>query len=155
LKMEACNHIGPDEVAVWAGSGSGVCYFGELIALGLQERGCAGSLVDGGVRDVRTLRAHDFTVFGQYTSAVQSIGRWKVVGYQKDVLLPGATIEHVLVRPGDFVLGDEDGAIVIPSEIVLPVLERAEAMTVTEAKVREAIAGGMTLSDALLTFGHV
>ena len=43
-KMDACAGIGPDEVAVWAGDGVGICYFGELIALGLRERGCVGSL---------------------------------------------------------------------------------------------------------------
>jgi regulator of RNase E activity RraA len=38
-KMEACHGIGPDEISVWSGDGAGICYFGELIALGMKERG--------------------------------------------------------------------------------------------------------------------
>ncbi len=67
----------------------------------------------------------------------------------------GATTTRVLVRPGDFVLGDEDGAIVIPSDIVVPVLERSEQLTAVEQRIRAEVAGGLTLQDALQKFGHV
>ena len=56
VKMAACEGVGPDEVTVWAGDGHGVCYFGELIALGMRERGCVGAIVDGGVRDIEDVR---------------------------------------------------------------------------------------------------
>jgi regulator of RNase E activity RraA len=65
-KMEACHGIGPDEISVWSGDGAGICYFGELIALGMKERGCVGALVDGGVRDVRWLGEHNFAVYACY-----------------------------------------------------------------------------------------
>lgn len=154
-KMEACHGIGPDEVSVWSGQGSGICYFGELIALGMKERGSVGAIVDGGLRDTRALEEHGFPVFGAYRTAVQSIGRWRVTDYQQPIYLPGATTARVVVRPGDFVLGDEDGAIVIPADLVDEVLETSEQMTNTEREVRKAIAGGMSLQDALKQFGHV
>ena len=154
-KMEACHGIGPDEISVWSGAGEGVCYFGELIALGMRERGSVGAIVDGGIRDTRALREHGFPVFGAYRTAVQSIGRWRVTDYQQPVYLPGATTARVVVRPGDFVLGDEDGAIVIPAELVPEVLGKAERMTQTEQEVRGAIRYGMSLEDALDEFGHV
>jgi 4-hydroxy-4-methyl-2-oxoglutarate aldolase len=75
LKMEACGGIGDEEISVWAGNGEGVCYFGELIALGMVERGSVGALVDGGVRDTRWLREHRFPVFARYHTPIQSIGR--------------------------------------------------------------------------------
>lgn len=55
-KMQACQGIGAGEISVWSGDGEGICYFGELIALGMQERGSVGALVDGGIRDVRWIR---------------------------------------------------------------------------------------------------
>lgn len=104
LKMQACQGIGADEVSVWSGGASGVCYFGELIAIGMKQRGSVGALVDGGVRDARWLERMGFDVFARYRSAVQSIGRWRVTGWQTPVYLPGATSKWVVVCPGDFIL---------------------------------------------------
>jgi regulator of RNase E activity RraA len=154
-KMTACHGIGPGEISIWSGGGVGVCYFGELSALGMRERGSVGAVVDGGLRDSRVLAEHEFPVFGTYTTAVQSIGRWKVTGHQAPVYLPGATTSRVVVHPGDFVVGDEDGVVVIPDEIVETVLDRSEAITRTEIEVRAALADGMSLAEALQTFGHV
>lgn len=154
-KMEACNNVGADDLTVWSGGGVGICYFGELIALGMRERGSVGAIVDGGLRDTRALREHGFPVFGTFRTAVQSIGRWRVNTYQEPIYMPGATTSRVVVNPGDFLLGDEDGAIVIPSSVVDEVLDTSEQMTNTETEVREALRGGMSLDDALNKFGHV
>ena len=154
-KMEACQGIGPDEVSIWSGDGAGICYFGELIALGMKERGCVGALVDGGIRDVRWLGEHNFPVYARYRTSVQSIGRWRVTGSQEPVYLRGATSERVVIRPGDFVLCDEDGGIVIPAGHVVAVLDQAEELTRKEILIRREIAVGMTLKQALDKYGHV
>jgi regulator of RNase E activity RraA len=154
-KMTACQGLSEGEISVWSGDGEGVCYFGELIALGMRERGCVGSLVDGGVRDVRWLRQHNFPVFARYRTPVQSIGRWKVTGWQTPVKLRGATTKYVTVAPGDFILGDEDGVIVIPAAVLDQVLTRSEELTRKEIAIRTEIAKGLSLADALKTFGHV
>jgi regulator of RNase E activity RraA len=155
LKMEACAGIGPDEVSVWSGNGEGICYFGELIALGMAERGSVGAVVDGGVRDLRWLREHGFPVFATYRTPIQSIGRWRVTGWQEPVYVAGATSSRVTVRPGDFVLGDEDGCLVVPGDHVEEVLEAAEGLTRTEVAVREALRAGSSLAECLERFGHV
>jgi 4-hydroxy-4-methyl-2-oxoglutarate aldolase len=154
-KMEAAHGIGAGEVSVWSGDGQGICYFGELIALGMRESGSVGALVDGGIRDVRWIGEMSFPVYARYRTPVQSIGRWRVTGCQENVYVRGATSERVLVRPGDFVLGDEDGVIVIPSDIVVGVLERSEQLTAVEQRIRAEVAGGLSLQDALQKFGHV
>ncbi|TXC96218.1 RraA family protein [Streptomyces sp. ISID311] len=154
-KMEACAKVGPGEITVWAGNGEGVCYFGELIALGMAERGAVGALVDGGVRDLKWLRQHDFPVFGRYRTPVQSIGRWQVTGAQEPVYVRGATSRWVTVRPGDFILADEDGALVVPDAVIDRVLPRAEELTRTEIQIRQAIAEGSSLQECLEKFGHV
>lgn len=106
-KMQACNGVSAGEVTVWSGDGEGICYFGELIALGMKERGCVGALVDGGVRDVRWIGQHGFTVYARYRTPIQSIGRWKVNAWQVPVYLRGATTALVQIEPGDFILADE------------------------------------------------
>lgn len=154
-KMEVCARLTPGSVAVWAGAGEGVCFFGELIAIGMVERGCVGALVDGGVRDVAWLGRLDFPVFARYRTPVQSIGRWRVVDDGLPVQLPGATRAQVEVRPGDFVLGDEDGVIVIPGGVAVQALEGAEALGAREVQIRAELQRGLALADALRRFGHV
>lgn len=154
-KMQACQGLSPGEISVWSGDGQGICYFGELIAIGMKERGCAGALVDGGIRDVRWIGEHQFPVYARYRTPVQSIGRWKVTAHQIPVYMKGATAARVLVRPGDFILADEDGAIVIPTEVVSRTLEEAEALTRTEQSIRVELGKGLTLAQALAQYGHV
>lgn len=154
-KMKACQGLSPGEVSVWSGDGEGICYFGELIAIGMKERGCSGALVDGGIRDIRWLGEHGFAVFARYRTPVQSIGRWKVTACQTAVFMRGATAALVEVKPGDFILGDEDGVIVIPAAIAENVLLEAERLTEVEKNIREELKKGMTLAEALAKFGHV
>jgi regulator of RNase E activity RraA len=154
-KMKACAELVPGSVSVWAGPGEGVCFFGELIAIGMKESGSVGALVDGGVRDVAWLERIDFPVFARYRSPVQSIGRWKVVGSGVPVTMPGATSEHVEVNPGDFILADDDGAIVIPAALASQVLARAEELGASEVQIREQLEAGLSLAEALAKFGHV
>ena len=146
--MKACEGLSEGEVSVWSGDGNGICYFGELIAIGMKERGCTGALVDGGARNIRWIGDLGFAVFARYRSPTQSIGRWKVNAWQCPVSLKSATSHWVTVRPGDFVLGDEDGVVVIPAEL-------AEKLFATGRLIRKELGNNMTLADALKKFGHV
>lgn len=154
-KMQACAELTPGSISVWSGGGDGVCFFGELIALGMRERGCVGALVDGGIRDVKWLGRHGFPVFARYRTPIQSIGRWKVTDWHVPVSMPGATVRHVTVAPGDFILADEDGAIAIPAAVVEEVLDQSEKMGAREEEIRREIASGLSLGEALSKFGHV
>jgi regulator of RNase E activity RraA len=154
-KMAACQGLSPGEISVWSGNGEGICYFGELIALGMKERGCTGALLDGGIRDVRWIGEHGFPVFARYRTPVQSIGRWKVNACQVPVYMRGHDGGNVIVRPGDFILCDDDGAIVIPFEHVEAVLLESERLTQVEKNIRIELANGLSLGDALKKYGHV
>src|SRR5258708_1137469 len=101
-KMRAVDGVGRGELAVWSGEGKGVCFFGELIALGMKRRGCAGALVDGGIRDIEWIERQRVTVYARYRTPVQSIGRWKVTAWQVPVDIPGATRKRVRGTPGRF-----------------------------------------------------
>lgn len=153
-KMAACAELGPGSISVWAGAGEGICFFGELIAIGMQERGCVGALADGGVRDLRWIGERGFPVYARYRSPVQSIGRWRVVASGEPVSMPGAD-GPVTIESGDFILADEDGVIAVPAALAVEVLEEAERLGTSEADIRRELSGGLSLAEALERFGHV
>ena len=140
---------------MWSGEGKGVCFFGELIALGMKRRGGAGALVDGGIRDIEWIAKQRFPVYARYRTPVQSIGRWRVTAWQVPVPIPGATTKSVTVHPGDFVLADADGVIVIPERIAAKVLAEAEHLTGKEVRIRRELDRGATLKEMLKKYGHV
>jgi regulator of RNase E activity RraA len=154
-KMKAVDGVGRGEVTVWSGQGRGVCFFGELIALGMKRRGCSGALVDGGIRDIEWIARQRFPVYARYRTPIQSIGRWKVTAWQVPVDLPGATSRRVKVRPGDFVLADSDGVVVIPARAAERVLAEAERLTKKEILIRRELGRGASLEDVLAKYGHV
>jgi 4-hydroxy-4-methyl-2-oxoglutarate aldolase len=132
--MKAGQGVAPGAVTLWIGNS--ICYFGELIAIGIKERGCVGSLVDGGIQDVRWIGQQPFPVFARFRIFVQSIGRWKVNVWQVPVSLRRATTRLVSLKPSDSTFGDEDGVIAIPAELVQTVLEGDERLTNTETLTR-------------------
>jgi len=154
-KMKAVDGVGRGEVTVWSGEGRGVCFFGELIALGMKRRGCSGALVDGGIRDIDWIARQRFPVYARYRTPVQSIGRWKVTAWQVPVHMPGATRKRVTVHPGDFVLADVDGVIVIPARVAEKVLVEAERLTKKERRIRRELDRGASLEEVLAKYGHV
>lgn len=156
LKLDIVDALEPGTVPVWAGTNaSGICLFGDLIAATMQKRGCHGAVVDGGFRDVEEISATGFPVFARYVSPVQSIGRWRVTSHGEPVQFDGALGRPVTVTRDDFVLGDEDGVVVIPAAQVVPILERAEAIVRQEREARELSAKGMTAAEMLEKYGHV
>jgi 4-hydroxy-4-methyl-2-oxoglutarate aldolase len=154
-KMQAVDGASAGEVTVWAGAGEGVCFFGELIALGMKTRGAAGALIDGGIRDIEWIAKQKFPVYARYRTPVQSIGRWKVTAWQVPVDIAGATRKRVRVRPGDFILADADGVIAIPARVAFKVLVEAERLTAEEIRIRRDLGRGASLENVLKKYGHV
>ena len=155
-KLQAADAMEPGQVALWSGSDArGICLFGDLIAATMQARGAVGAVVDGGFRDVRQIRATGFPVVARYTSPVQAIGRWRVTRVNEPVTVRGAFGERVTVAPGDMILADDDGVVVVPAHEVTHVLEAAEAILAKEAEQRERGAEGMTALEMLEKYGHV
>ncbi len=125
------------------GKSMNVGHWGELTGLMSQVRGCRGAVIDGGVRDSRHLRERaTYPVFARYTSPIESVGRAVIVDVECPLLMTGSLTEGLLVRPGDFIFGDADGVLVIPKELALDVLVKAEEVAQKEDLVRQEIAAG-------------
>lgn len=156
LKLQVVDELPAGSVTVWAGTdAAGICLFGDLIAANMQKRGCHGAVVDGGFRDVSVISETGFPVFARYVSPVQSVGRWRVRTHGEPVTIRGALGDQITVSKDDFVIGDEDGVVVIEARHVTQILERAEAIVRMEEEARKLAEQGMTTQEMLDKFGHV
>jgi 4-hydroxy-4-methyl-2-oxoglutarate aldolase len=146
--LEMLGAVPAGAVAVYQPSDSTCAHFGELSATSLRARGCAGVVVDGGCRDYELVCASGLSVFCKYRTPVDAIPRWEVLEWGHSV-----EIEGVRILNGDYVVGDADGLVIIPKDLVATVLERAEAFVGTENLVRDAVRNGMAPLEAYEKFG--
>jgi regulator of RNase E activity RraA len=135
-------------VAVYATNDRGSAQFGELSATALAARGVAGVVLDGGCRDVDFIVREAFPVFARYRTPQDSVPRWEVLRWGHEVEIGG-----VAIAPGDWVVGDADGVVIVPAELRDEVLARAEEVAATESDVRDAVRGGMSPLEAYERFG--
>jgi 4-hydroxy-4-methyl-2-oxoglutarate aldolase len=155
-KLAAIDQMTLGVVAVWAGKDiRGVCCFGDLLAEAMKARGVTGVVVDGGVRDTAYLRNMGMPMMVRYRTPSQAIGRWRVTACQEPVRVRGAVTDWVTVNPGDLVVSDEDGVVVIPSDMVDEFDRRASAWAEKDHQARRDIKKGALLLDTLDKYGHL
>ena len=115
-----------------------VAHYGEWNAkLGDFVKGAVGASIDGGLRDCRALLNMNFPVFSRYICPVRSPHRWGYHRWQVPITLRGQLTAHVAVSPGDFILGDIDGVVVIPLDRILEILRLSEEFGAMEGRARE------------------
>ena len=147
-EMRVIDSLRPGDVPVYSvGSGVRAALWGELFSCAAIGRGAAGAIVDGLVRDVRQIAELEFPVFCRGTSPLDTQGRAEA----RDVGVP-APCGGVLVSPGDYVVADEDGIVVIPGAVLAGVAEIVAEKARGERGARDDLLGGKTLAEVWETW---
>ena len=115
-------------------------YWGDIMTVAALERGIAGLVIDGGVRDSEAIARLEFPVFARGLS-IRGTGKDPTAGGS---LQQSITLGDVTVNPGDLVVGDADGVVVIPRGNVTEVLEKAREREKREVEVVERLRRGET-----------
>jgi regulator of RNase E activity RraA len=149
IEIEAVDSLLPGEVAV-VGTHKSLrnAPWGELLSTAAKARGARGAVIDGLIRDVIKIEELGFPVFATGIKPVDSMGRGIVTDYNVPV-----ECGEVLVNPGDFIFADYDGVVVIPKDMVSPVIELATDKVRRENSSRAELMQGAYLGDVFKKYG--
>ena len=149
LELKAVDESRPDDVLIAAAGGSmrsGI--WGELLTTAALNTGCIGAIIDGAIRDISKISAMNFPVFARGSCVYDSLNRQRVIDIDIRVEIDG-----VCFSPGDLVIADQDGIVVIPRSVEEETLRLALAKVEGENTVRDSIRQGMKATDAFQKYG--
>lgn len=148
LLTEALDSLRIGEVYIARGGTLPAAMWGEILTATAKARGAVGAVVDGYHRDSAKVLGQDFPVFSAGPYAQDSSVRTVVRDFGVPIEIGGVTI-----RPGDLVVGDIDGVLVIPTAVEDEVIERSLEKASAENVVRQAIEAGMSATEAFERHG--
>ncbi|RVT43818.1 RraA family protein [Sphingobium algorifonticola] len=139
-----------DAFIMWDSSGDEhATLWGGVMTATATGLGVRAACVDGGIRDTRQIMDKDFPVYYRYRSPNGSLGRCQITHYEIPI-----KIGDVLIRPGDIVIADIDGVIVVPRAMAIAVLERAEQLRRDEEQIFSWVANGDTVEEITKRGGY-
>jgi regulator of RNase E activity RraA len=148
LMLEALDDLRQHEIYLNAGSSPRHALWGELMSTRASKLGAAGAVVNGYVRDTKSILTLNFPTFCFGAYGQDSAPRCKVVDFRVPIEIGG-----VRVRPGDIVFGDIDGVCVVPSEAAEEVFAKSLEKARGEKQVKKAIEEGSSAVAAFQKFG--
>ncbi len=132
---------GQTDVAVWGG----------LMTAGAVANGHVGAVLDGAVRDLTEIRRdYGFPVYARDVSPGTTLGRYRTVASQVPVCVGG-----IIIHPGDIVVGDVDGVVVVPQKMASEVLAMAQEIDQRELEQAKLIIAEKSLRTGLAKYGRI
>lgn len=132
---------GEQNVAVWGG----------LMTAGAVANKHEGAVLDGGVRDITEIRRdYDFPVFSRSVSPGTTVGRFRTYSANQPVRIGG-----IIVHPGDIIVGDIDGVVVVPRQHAEAVLSMAQEIDERELEQARLIINAGSLREGLAKYGRI
>lgn len=142
--------IPKDAVCVWDTSNDDEsAQWGEIMTMAAKTRGARGAIVDGGVRDTDRVLQQKFPVFARFRTSNGMMGRFRMIGFQVPI-----RVGEVSICPGDVILGDIDGVIVVPRKLAYDVLLKAEYIRDNEVEIKKMVLSGLTAVDIVDRGGY-
>jgi len=129
--------------------GDDVAGIGGLMATAMNARGYSGAVIDGGVRDVSYIKKMAFPVYATGTVPSTSLGHYRATANV------AVSAGGVRVNPGDIIVADGDGVVVVPKDIAAEVLVKAQALDQTEHSMYGYIEKLRSLQEAVKRFGRL
>jgi len=141
---KAVEQIGAGEVLVVDAHGDDAGgIFGDIMSARLKARGAAGLVVDGCLRDVWQIQALDLPVYTRHVHAA-AVGRALSAVEMDGIVSCGG----VAVRPGDYLVGDPDGVVVVPAALAAAAAAYGDEHEALETSIRERVLAGAPLAEA-------
>ncbi len=142
--------LGKGDILIVANGFSEHAFFGELMSTLAKEKGVEGVIIDGCTRDKAETIKLNYPVFARNNIARDIKKR----GIVDEVDVESINLGNVIVRKGDYLLGDLDGVIVIPFEIIDLVIERAKEVYKNELIIKDSIRLGLSVDEIIRKFGE-
>jgi len=150
LRTGMLEAMGRDDFVVWDCSGAeDSTAWGGVMTAAAKARGVRGAAIDGGVRDTRQVMDAGFPVFCRFRHPNAALGRAMISHHGVPLRIGG-----VMVHPGDVVVGDMDGVVIVPRAIAVPVLERTEEILGIERDIFGWIEAGDSVAEISAKGGY-
>jgi regulator of RNase E activity RraA len=153
LALEAIDKAQPGDIIVRTvenGNAKDIALWGGLMSLAAKKKGIKGVVLDGGVRDVLEAKAMSFPIFAKSITPVTSVGRTKVVEFNSSIM-----IDDVTINPGDIIVGDSDGVVVIPVSLLEDVIALAKEIDSLEKQESEELKKGKSIVEVIKKYARV
>lgn len=153
--VKVWEHIYPGSILVYQPGGemsSG--HLGNLYSNMVHSRGAMGAIVDGNVRDSDGHeRISGWNPFSRGASPLEAAPHLKWMEPNVPILMSGELRRYIAVNPGDMVMADGDGVIIVPRKLIMPVLLKAEEIRNKEKPAEKAYAAGENPDDVMKKYG--
>jgi 4-hydroxy-4-methyl-2-oxoglutarate aldolase len=133
-----------DIIVVEQRSGLNAAAWGGILSRGAKQRGIAGTIAEGPVRDVDEAREVDYPVFGRGATPLTARGRIVELANNQPI-----AVGDVQVKPGDYAIADSSGVVFVAAEEIGRVLPAAEDIAAREAAMTEALLGGEPITKVM------